>query len=701
MADPTPRMTAADETRARDLSLTRVRPPVRVPGYEQEAFVGHGAYGEVWRAVDSNSGQKVAIKFYTRRGGLDWSALAREVEKLRYLFTDRYIVQLIKVGWESDPPYYVMEYMENGSLEDLLRDGPVPVHDAVAYFRDIATALVNAHNRGILHCDLKPANVLLDYDGKPRLADFGQSRLTNEMSPALGTLFYMAPEQADLEATPDAKWDVYALGAVMYRMLTGAPPHRDEAGATAVLKAGAIDAQLAEYRRMIAAAPVPTAHRKVEGVDAGLAAIVDKCLDVRPSHRYPNPQAVLTALDAWSVAQVRRPLLWLTGAGFAVLMMIVALVGTVLFLNTISVAEAGVLERAVEGNQFAARAEASQFAMEIQQRWRILAREARDPRLRQALAPRKPLPPADAAALDAWLKERKDQYDGEFDENARSSLWIALDRDGFQRATSSSSANRDKPYAYRDYFNGSGKDDADRTRVGGDIIKGPHRSLVYRRTSTGTWAVTFSVPVRGDGDEPAGVLAMTVDLKNKSRSETGRERLSVLVDTRPDGSGRRGVVLRHPYIDDFTGDAKALPLHYADAVVAATDADRNELPNATDYADPVGGEFAHRWLAATERVMVRDGPGRPEFSGWVIVIQEKRDDALKPIARLKQRFAIGAAIAVGFFVLLIVLVWVGMMYVLDSSSRSPVTLYLRRWAGIPPPGGTSLTGTGVMPALPP
>ena len=117
-------MAEYDQDEARALSLRGVRPPVKVPGYEQEAFLGKGAYGEVWVAVDSNSGRKVAIKYYTRRGGTDWAALAREVEKLRYLFNDRYVVQLLKVGWEAEPPYYVMEYMENGSLEDQRRGGP-------------------------------------------------------------------------------------------------------------------------------------------------------------------------------------------------------------------------------------------------------------------------------------------------------------------------------------------------------------------------------------------------------------------------------------------------------------------------------------------------------------------------------------------------------------------------------------------------
>ncbi len=179
-------------------------------------------------AIDRNTGRRVAIKFYTHRGGLDWSLLSREVEKLAFLSADRYVVQLIDVGWEADPPYYVMEYVEQGSLEDRLKDGPLPVGQAAQLFREVAVGLVHSHGKGVLHCDLKPANILLDQDGKPRLADFGQSRLSHEQTPALGTLFYMAPEQADLEAVPDARWDVYALGALMYSMVTGQPPYRSE-----------------------------------------------------------------------------------------------------------------------------------------------------------------------------------------------------------------------------------------------------------------------------------------------------------------------------------------------------------------------------------------------------------------------------------------------------------------------------------------
>ncbi len=107
-----------ERRRAAEMSLKRGYPPTAVPGYEPERFLGVGAYGEVWVAREQNTGRRVAIKFYAHRGGLDWSLLSREVEKLAFLFADRYVVQLVGVGWEANPPYYIMEYLEKGSLAD-------------------------------------------------------------------------------------------------------------------------------------------------------------------------------------------------------------------------------------------------------------------------------------------------------------------------------------------------------------------------------------------------------------------------------------------------------------------------------------------------------------------------------------------------------------------------------------------------------
>jgi serine/threonine protein kinase len=107
--DYTQQQSSDDEQRSRQLSLKHTRPPIEVPGYKTERFLGAGAYGEVWVGVDRNTGRRVAIKFFAHRHGVDWSLLSREVEKLVFLSADRYVVQLMEVGWDSEPPYYVME----------------------------------------------------------------------------------------------------------------------------------------------------------------------------------------------------------------------------------------------------------------------------------------------------------------------------------------------------------------------------------------------------------------------------------------------------------------------------------------------------------------------------------------------------------------------------------------------------------------
>jgi hypothetical protein len=708
-------MAAADREQARSLSLRGVRPPLRVPGYEQEAFLGHGAYGEVWVAVDSNSGRKVAIKFYTRRGGTDWAALAREVEKLRYLFNDRYVVQLLKVGWEADPPYYVMEYLEHGSLEDLLRHGPLPVAEAVALFRDIAVGLVHAHNKGILHCDLKPANVLLDQDRRPHLADFGQSRLTHEMSPALGTLFYMAPEQADLKAAPDARWDVYALGAVVYRVLTGEPPHRSDPGAAAVLAMGKLEDQLAAYRGLIAKAPPPAAHRSVPGVNPGLAAILDRCLAASPRDRYPNPQAVLSALDGWQLRRVRRPLLALTAAVFAALLVVSAVIGTILFRDAVATAREQVIDRAVEGNRFAAREAAGRLAVQLQYRWQILEQEARDPQLRAWMtAPVGELKAAGAGdAIDAWLAARKARYDPQFDPAGRSAVWFADNRAGLQLGTAPPHPDHRWQYrGYRDYFHGLGRELEDRDGPADGVITRPHRSVVFRRkvgAADRVWTVAFSVPVwpaGGSQADPVGVLGLTLDLSGQSRADDP-DAFAVLIDTRPDATGRRGLVVRHPDLDGRPA-GEEFPRHYADEVVAWADSGADRFPGEEAYTDPVGGDPGG-WLAAAERVVVRGEDGAAADTGFVVLVQAERGEVLEPVRGLRARLGRGVAAAAGFVVLLVAVLWAGLLAVVDARSRSPVVRLFRRWTGLPTadagtsapgPGSAAGTGTGGTPVPP-
>lgn len=374
--DPTQPQGGLERRQSRQMSLKPGHPPAQVPGYEPERLLGVGAYGEVWVAREQNTGRRVAIKFYAHRSGLDWSLLSREVEKLAFLFADRYVVQLLAVGWDAEPPYYIMEYLPAGSLAERLRQGPLPVNEAVELFRDVAVGLVHAHGKGVLHCDLKPGNILLDEDNKPRMADFGQSRLSTEQVPALGTLFYMAPEQADLEAVPDARWDVYALGALLYCMLTGGPPHRTDEVVRQFEKTPHLVRRLAQYRRLIEQSPPPSGHEQVRCVDRALGEIIDRCLAVDPQERFPNAQAVLDALAHRAARRARRPMVVLGAALPALLLLVVTWSAWSGFSQALKWSGQELTGRASKGNHFAARYVARTAANELDRRYQAVERLA-------------------------------------------------------------------------------------------------------------------------------------------------------------------------------------------------------------------------------------------------------------------------------------------------------------------------------------
>ena len=720
MPDRTETQSADEQREAEAMSRRRTAPPTTTPGYQLRRFLGAGAYGEVWVGVDETTGRQVAVKFYTHKGGVDWSLLNREVEKLVFLSADRYVVQLLDVGWDAEPPYYVMDYIEHGSLDDLLAsEGRLPVDDALTLFREVALGLRHAHGKGVLHCDLKPGNVLLDQDRNPRLADFGQSRLSHEQTPALGTLFYMAPEQADLKAVPDARWDVYALGALVFCMLTGEPPHRNEANAKSLQAAGNLEERLAIYRNGIQSSPLATEHRKVPGVDGMLADIIDRCLAPNPKKRFSNVQEVLDALHAREASRARRPLLMFGVIGPILLLTVMGLFGWRAFNQALSDSRSAVVERVRKGNSWAAKNTASSASKELQSYFDVVEEVANDETF-QRLVEEAVSPPEVDSLLDelatlqdeeklAPLREKLTAHEArnglqaELEEflvdegKPLVATWFVVDKRGnsiaiaFPNNTGRSTVG--KNFAFRTYFHGGPSDLPDTVRVPEiETITETHLSALFPSRATNAWKVAVSTPIEKDG-ELLGILALTIELGNFVHFVSGEEQFAVLVDGRPGET--QGVILQHPLFDEVLAKEAKLPDRFAEYRVPVEE-DWSEASAA--YQDPLGADelgkdYRQDWIAALasvdlERSTARRDSDNVQPSGLYVLIQESRAEAVAPVSSLGWRLA-----REGLAALSVILVMVGCLWYFVFRSMNEKRYWLRPRRG---PQDTSFTPVNEM-----
>lgn len=662
-------------------------------------MIGSGAYGEVWSGTDRNTGRRVAIKFYSRRSSVDFSLLTREVEKLASLAADRYVVQLLDVGWDSQPPFYVMDYIENGSLEDeLRRRGPFSIEEATEMFHEVAIGLMHLHNKGILHCDLKPGNVLLDTEQKPRLADFGQSRLSSESAPALGTLFYMAPEQADLNAVPDARWDVFALGALMYSMLTGSPPYRTTDIAEQLESAGEISERLLRYQKALKKADLPRAHRDLPGMDKQLADIIDQCIAVDPSKRYENVQAILLALQQREEQRARRPLMLLGMIGPLVLLTIMSIFGFMLYNRSIDKATNSLMTKARESNAWAAQFASRTAADEIDGYFESVHRLARDPvfvrTLREVLADpglsdmRKKLADPNAFEANAELREKfvaneirkklQPILRARLDESSQQEAsWFFSDSAGTQLAFVSEERKYTtvgKNYSWRTYFHG-GPVDLKETVDGKTVypvdpdpnkrthITRSHLSAIFISQASQRWKVAFSVPVY-DGDQFLGIVAATAHCGDFVSFEDREEQYAMLVDLRE--GPNQGAILQHPYFKAYTEQGKKLPVEFLEEQKI----DKAQIDSAHFFQDPLAkydSRFAGDWIIGVQEIRRTnyDEDFASQRTGLIVLAVENSNTIMRPVMELgRQILVLGI-----FSVLLIILVGVGLWILAIRSAK--------------------------------
>jgi len=260
---------------------------VKVGRYEVLDTVGAGAFSRVVRAHDPYIGRIVAVKIFPKEIA---SGEAREkfFQEARVIgqISHPCVLMLHDMGIDetSQTPYLVMEFVDGQPLDRILEKGTVPFPRACAWIGDIAAALGVAHRKGVIHGDVKPANILVTADGKVKLSDFGMARLASRDTaggPLLGTPAYWCPEQI-MGRPQDARSDIFSLGGVLYELLTGESPFQAES-------------IQAVCTRVLSSTPVPVSHRN-STVPPGLEEVVMKCLMKDPALRPVGADAIAEAL---------------------------------------------------------------------------------------------------------------------------------------------------------------------------------------------------------------------------------------------------------------------------------------------------------------------------------------------------------------------------------------------------------------------
>ncbi|MCC7117915.1 MAG: protein kinase [Anaerolineales bacterium] len=257
--------------------------------YEIKSELGRGGMATVYHAYDPRFDREVALKVLPREMLHDPQFRTRFDRELKIVATLEHpaIVPVYDVGEEDGQPYFVMRYMNSGSLAKEIEKGKFSLEDAAHLIEKIAQGLTYAHKKKIVHRDLKPDNILFDDTGAPFISDFGVAKVTESTSSLtgsgiIGTPAYMSPEQAKGEEV-DGRSDVYGLGVILYQMLSGQQPYSADTPMGVVVK------HITE--------PVPEILKMLPDLPPEADAVIKKALAKDKESRYATPNDLAKALN--------------------------------------------------------------------------------------------------------------------------------------------------------------------------------------------------------------------------------------------------------------------------------------------------------------------------------------------------------------------------------------------------------------------
>ncbi len=258
--------------------------------YKIVETIGTGGMAQVYLGHDELLDRNVAIKMLRPEFAADKELLEqfrREAKSVARLYHP-YIINIYDVAVDGPDQYIVMEYVQGTTLKTFLQHHKLSIQAALTIAARLANALEHAHNRNIIHCDIKPQNILIDQDLNPKVADFGIAKMISNQTVVfsanvMGSVHYLSPEQASGGKITAAS-DVYSLGIVLFEMLTDHVPFN---GPTAVA-----------VTMMHATQPIPRLQDYLQEVPEGLQEIIDKAMAKKPEQRYENASQLRKDLQA-------------------------------------------------------------------------------------------------------------------------------------------------------------------------------------------------------------------------------------------------------------------------------------------------------------------------------------------------------------------------------------------------------------------